>query len=637
MKTREHLNTFAGKQQNIKKYLSKLAPLAFFYILLYHVEAVKKFCKAVVLYLIETKLLPISVENIISLYFIGERICLFEIILTVVSVILMWGVRGLNDYLTKQEAKNMEQKSRMEESLFRYLQEGTAPRCYLVTGEWGSGKTYEIDHFFDKYYKYSNRKIYRISCFGISSRKELIEEINNTIEREDNSFYTFSIQALKYIPVVGDALYKVLKKSYRYTSVPTGSVFIFDDFERITARMCMEENNIRETHYSPRMYRQISTVDSEKQAFSAISDGFKETERAFAQIRNFSDRQLDKQDYDKYIAAVGMINELVEVCGMKAIIICNSDMLGEKFIYEVLRSKLNCIEFKKIVTVEVTKTVMDTVLQSIHLENEEQQKKIADYLKYYARKPLEGVVANSEFRNMRLYCGLLEAFINTAALFTEEQLSFSFLNSLLNSIIIVHLCYYRNLLQKLQYYENGAYLPFLLTTFNDVDLLPYLIRCNDETQDIFWVDVTASGYWILNMRRLENVGEVYDDWGEYSYGELEKEIVSSDIEYFEEREFKLVHALAMGKKHKDREWTNKTLTEQALQEYELTTEQEVRDVLLLAEEVFGDKDWGVYRNILFKIIVDKFGRKHIAAKTSLQRAFNYFVDNAMAKNTPFSI
>ena len=631
MKTREHLNTFAGKQQNIKKYLSKLAPLAFFYILLYHVEAVKKFCKAVVLYLIETKLLPISVENIISLYFIGERICLFEIILTVVSVILMWGVRGLNDYLTKQEAKNMEQKSRMEESLFRYLQEGTAPRCYLVTGEWGSGKTYEIDHFFDKYYKYSNRKIYRISCFGISSRKELIEEINNTIEREDNSFYTFSIQALKYIPVVGDALYKVLKKSYRYTSVPTGSVFIFDDFERITARMCMEENNIRETHYSPRMYRQISTVDSEKQAFSAISDGFKETERAFAQIRNFSDRQLDKQDYDKYIAAVGMINELVEVCGMKSIIICNSDMLGEKFIYEVLRSKLNCIEFKKIVTVEVTKTVMDTVLQSIHLENEEQQKKIADYLKYYARKPLEGVVANSEFRNMRLYCGLLEAFINTAALFTEEQLSFSFLNSLLNSIIIVHLCYYRNLLQKLQYYENGAYLPFLLTTFNDVDLLPYLIRCNDETQDIFWVDVTASGYWILNMRRLENVGEVYDDWGEYSYGELEKEIVSSDIEYFEEREFKLVHALAMGKKHKDREWTNKTLTEQALQEYELMTEQEVRDVLLLAEEVFGDKDWGVYRNILFKIIVDKFGRKHIAAKTSLQRAFNYFVDNVRIK------
>lgn len=632
MKKRQHLNTVAKMQQNIKKYLSKMAPLAFFYILLYRVEAVRKFCKAVVLYLIEAKLLPVSAEAIKSLYFIGEKFCLFELVLTVIAVIMMWGIRGLNDHLTDREAKNMgqkmEQKSRMEESLFRYLQEGTAPRCYLVTGEWGSGKTYEIDRFFDKYYKYSNRKIYRISCFGISSRKELIEEINNTIEREDDSFYTFSIQALKYIPVVGDALYKVLKKSYRYTSVPKGSVFIFDDFERITARMGMEENNIREAHYSSRMYRQIGNVDSEKQAFSAISDGFKETEKAFAKIRNFSDRQLDKQDYDKYIAAVGMINELVEVCGMKAIIICNSDMLGEKFIYEVLRSKLNCIEYKKIVTVEVTKTVMDTVLQSIHLENEEQQKKIADYLKNYARKPLEGIIANSEFRNMRLYCGLLEAFINTAALFAEEQLSFTFLNSLMNSIMIVHLCYYRNSLQKLQYYENGAYLPFLLTTFNDIDLLPYLIRCNNGTQEVAWVDAAVSGYWILNMRRPEKVKEVYDAWAEYPYGQLEKEIASDDIKYFEKSEFKLVHALAVGKRHKDMDRTNETLTEQALQEYELTMEQEVLDVLQLAEEVFGDKDWGGYRNILFKIIGNKFGRKHIAAKTSWQRAFNYFVDNA---------
>lgn len=265
------------------------------------------------------------------------------------------------------------------------------------------------------------------------------------------------------------------------------------------------------------------------------------------------------------------------------------------------------------------------------------KKKIADYLKYYARKPLEGVVANSEFRNMRLYCGLLEAFINTAALFTEGQLSFSFLNSLLNSIIIVHLCYYRNLLQKLQYYENGAYLPFLLTTFNDVDLLPYLIRCNDETQEVAWVDVSVSGYWILNMRRPENAGKVYDEWLGYSYSEVEWKITTGAIQKLESDEFKLVHALAFGKRYKDANRANEIFTEHALEEYELTTEQEVLDALQLAEEVFGDKDWGGYRNILFKIIGNKFGRKHIAAETSWQRAFNYFVDNAMTKNTPFSI
>ena len=48
MMKRQYLNIFAKQQQNIKKYLSRLVPLAFFYILLYRVETVRKFCKAVV-------------------------------------------------------------------------------------------------------------------------------------------------------------------------------------------------------------------------------------------------------------------------------------------------------------------------------------------------------------------------------------------------------------------------------------------------------------------------------------------------------------------------------------------------------------------------------------------------------------
>lgn len=118
---------------------------------------------------------------------------------------------------------------------------------------------------------------------------------------------------------------------------------------------------------------------------------------------------------------------------------------------------------------------------------------------------------------------------------------------------------------------------------------------------------------------------------------MEWKITTGAIQKLESDEFKLVHALAFGKRYKDMDRANEIFTEHALEEYELTTEQEVLDALQLAEEVFGDKDWGGYRNILFKIIGNKFGRKHIAAKTSLQRAFNYFVDNAMAKNTPFSI
>ena len=117
MMKRQYLNVFAKQQQNIKKYLSRLAPLAFFYILLYRVETVRKFCKAVILYLIEAKLLPVSVEIVKNSYFVGEKLCLLELVLTIASVIMMWAIRWLNDYLTKQESKNMEQKSSIEESL----------------------------------------------------------------------------------------------------------------------------------------------------------------------------------------------------------------------------------------------------------------------------------------------------------------------------------------------------------------------------------------------------------------------------------------------------------------------------------------------------------------------------------------
>ena len=40
------------------------------------------------------------------------------------------------------------------------------------------------------------------------------------------------------------------------------------------------------------------------------------------------------------------------------------------------------------------------------------------------------------------------------------------------------------------------------------------------------MDVAVSGYWILNMRRPENTGKVYNEWLRYSYSEVEKKIVS---------------------------------------------------------------------------------------------------------------
>lgn len=138
-------------------------------------------------------------------------------------------------------AKKQKGNNRFEESLFRYLHDSSIPRCFLITGEWGSGKTYEAQKFFDKYYRCSRTKVFRISCFGLDSRKELVKEISNAIEQDDTSFYTLVIKVLQFVPVIGTAIEKFLKKTYGYDTVKQGSIFIFDDFERITSRAVVKE------------------------------------------------------------------------------------------------------------------------------------------------------------------------------------------------------------------------------------------------------------------------------------------------------------------------------------------------------------------------------------------------------------
>lgn len=138
-------------------------------------------------------------------------------------------------WLRRQSGNN-----RLEIGLFRYLRESNIPRCFLISGRWGTGKTYDIRQFFEKYYRYNDKNIYRISCFGLDTREKVINEINATIERSDDSFYKFIIQAIQIIPIIGELLSRILKKSYSYTSVSKNSIFIFDDFERITFKVTLD-------------------------------------------------------------------------------------------------------------------------------------------------------------------------------------------------------------------------------------------------------------------------------------------------------------------------------------------------------------------------------------------------------------
>ncbi len=219
----------------INKYFNYLAVLSIFCICLYRIDGLKQFCKSICIYISDWFII-LNLNKIKEFYFMCESIARKILVL----FIFYEFIKLIYKIFWKKWLRRQSGNNRLEIGLFRYLRESNIPRCFLISGEWGTGKTYDIRQFFEKYYRYNDKNIYRISCFGLDTREKVINEINATIERSDDSFYKFIIQAIQIIPIIGELLSRILKKSYSYTSVSKNSIFIFDDFERITFKVTLD-------------------------------------------------------------------------------------------------------------------------------------------------------------------------------------------------------------------------------------------------------------------------------------------------------------------------------------------------------------------------------------------------------------
>ncbi len=623
-KTGKKLETILMK---LKKAADFTAVIGVFYILLFQIQALRSLCRAVCQYFINWGL---NADLVLfkNLYFLLEKFFRLAILFWIILSVIMFLVRIFCDRKLKKETGN----TRFEESLFRYLQDTAVSRCFLVTGKWGSGKTYEVNRFFDQYYRYSRTKVYRVSCFGLSTRKDLVEEINHIIEQGDESIYALLIKMLQYLPVIGDAANKFLKKSYTYASAKKGSVFIFDDFERITSRPLIGGYEKKIYHQSPGLL----SGSSEMKEFDQIKREFQSVEWAFSKVEDFYSNNATREDFDKYIALIGLINELTESCGMKVIIVCNSDMLGEKFVHDVLRSKLNCVEYKKVITPAVQASVLDQmleekILEGKILEDKEKQKRIGGYLKA-VREQLDAIKLNARFMDMRLFRSLLEAFTDTAARLPKETLTMEFLNALFNSIMITHLFYYRNAVAELDWFVNGANLAFLLRLFSFSEAVPSFVRVNDSAEEIKWVDVRISGYWILNLSMPEEEAAICEEWKRYRYTQLESKIVQNPRLLEPEEDCGLIHVLYCEREVEDMKLV--TSVEEfhirgALREYDLSSTEAVQGALDMVNRIFNKHKFSYiyqsFQDILFEVLSEGKAGGTVAGEGYFYEAYNEFI------------
>ena len=467
--------------------------------------------------------------------------------------------------------------SRFEQSALRYMQEKGSPHCFLVSGEWGSGKTYEVNEFLNKYYFCSSVNTYRVSCFGLSTRREVIEEINRTIERSDNSLYKTINDIIWYLPAIGKPISKMIGRSYSYDKAKKGSIFVFDDFERITSRTY---DDIQLPYlYKKDVFLDHNIRDGGLGDPRAIDREFEQVERAFKHLRDENACITDRADCDKYIAIAGLINELIETYKMKVFIICNTGVVGEKFIHDVLRSKLNCIEYRKVTTNAIRESVINQLISNTVFEDSKKQTITRNFFRLMSRR-LNDVVLEHAFGNLRLFSGLFEALINEVALIDNKYLTMDFLESLFQSIILTHLLYYNNNLSLLESFKNGMNIAIQLKLYDHNGEYTWLAK---ESYDYKWVDLALSAHWICNLAKPFNTNSILKQWNEYEYSQLEKSLNEDYLCIENTDKYTLLHILFIQRVYgKDAQWNYKKAIKNVLEEYDLTRIDTIQNILDIA-------------------------------------------------------
>ena len=240
-----------------------------------------------------------------------------------------------------------------------------------MIGELEKHITYKVRNFINKYLPYREQKAYYISCFGIDTRNDLINQLKEVYEKEDDSLKLKASEFIRLIPVIGEFLYEVLKPKYEFKDMAKNSVFVFDDFERVTPILSdyNEDNNYYRYNNYPKLTK--NSFDSE---LNHIKDEFEKIEKGFSYIKDLEEKIIRKDILSKYNIITGLINELVDIYEMKIILICNSEQIDNNYYKEIFDGKLECIRFKvNYRDVDIKKLAKDNIQRYVSLENEKKE------------------------------------------------------------------------------------------------------------------------------------------------------------------------------------------------------------------------------------------------------------------------
>lgn len=520
---------------NVKEILKKSFVVVLAFILLFEITAIKNLIKGLLTVVQSFDLLEFELSQGKEMYFSLRKYALIYLVLCILFFLLLRAYLFARNYFN---SLNKSESNGFEDSLYKYINDKPNGKGYLVTGEWGSGKTHIVMDFFDKYYKFSNKPVYRISCFGLDSRKLILEEIKNQIEIHDNSLFNW----IQYIPGIGKPIFSILKGSYSLHSIPKEAVFIFDDFERITSLGINIDKRKQSYNKDSFMLR-----NNTYQEFKKINDEFLKIEKAFDKYDRNNEIISITDNLQKYNVVTGLINELIENHKVKVIIICNVDILGYSFVDKVFRGKLDCITYNKFIDKNSIDSIFNSTYQNQIYANKAIKELVGDVINDLIGD-FEKVWSFNGNSNLREVKSVVQAFLDTANMITSKvNVNKSYLISLFYSIYVVRILRDSNDLKILHEFLIGGNLPFFLNLNRKHSVYNSLIL-SDHFDKLKWTGISIAGFWIFNMKKPDNLNNLVRYYTDYEFNDLEIDLLQNDGNSLSGRKMLVEHLIYIMKR-----------------------------------------------------------------------------------------
>ncbi len=362
----------------------------------YSIKSIREFINTVI-----TALFSENITQKINLFFESNLIFIFRLIIFISLIFLIIFVVHMKIYNNKNKSNNsfISNDNKLFKGLYKYLEE-EKKRCFLITGYWGSGKTHNLNKFLDEYLEFNDRNVYNISCFGISTRTEMMSNIKSLCEGLDRTYRYKLLKLVRLLPVVGEVLFSMFKPIYSLKDIKQGSIFIFDDFERISP----VNKGVRDNRCE--LDKNILIMNQKNRKIGKV----KEITYKLDSLDNEEDPYTKYKRLEKYNIVTGLINELIERYKMKVIVLCNTEIIDTEYFREIFDGKLECIRYNIAPKLNICRDIIDKNIENIVSLEDEEREYLEDFFNVHEDE-INKVWRETNIPNNRILSGVVSAFI----------------------------------------------------------------------------------------------------------------------------------------------------------------------------------------------------------------------------------